>query len=147
LGVVIEDPKVNGGKAFAYSREQDEVEFSPFTGQSVGPILSEEILSVLPHYVYWFSSDCFMYFPEDKTNNTEHYTHAIAALERFAAFIRKNVKEAGEFWYTYQWTDTVPRKAEDMVIREMNIDDLRFEGDDVDSFRFEEGVFYKFVDV
>ncbi|MDR3283101.1 MAG: hypothetical protein LBS92_05800 [Candidatus Methanoplasma sp.] len=147
LGVVIEDPKVNGGSAFTYSRELDEIYFYPFTGQSVGPIFSEEILAVLPKYAYVFNSIYFEYFQEDKDNNTERYTHAIASLERFAAFVRKTVKEMGEFWYTRQWTDTVPQKAKDMVIREMCIDDLKFAGDDVDSFGWEEGVFYKFVDV
>jgi hypothetical protein len=67
-------------------------------------------------------------------------------LTRLAAFIRMNIKDMGEFWYAYQWIETVPERSEDIHIIEMNIDDLRYFGDGVDSFRFQADTFYKFID-
>ena len=87
-----------------------------------------------------------MYDSEWKDEEPERYEVAIRALTRFTAFIRKNVKEMGEFWFVRQWAEIVPEHPEDMIIIEMNVDDLKFEGEGIDFFQFKMNTFYKFVD-
>jgi len=147
LDVIIQDPKAEGGEPFRYPNEYiDEVICYPYNEIEFNGMF-DPIIETLPKYICGFESGKFIYLSGWKENRRGDYKASVRALTRLAAFIRKNVKEMGEFWYTTQWIGTVPERPEDMLIIEMNIDDLRFAGEDIDSFEFQKDIFYKFVDV
>ena len=149
LNVVVQDPKAENGEPFTYPDEEIDM-------LNCAPVLSgvyEEmfgpIAEALPKYCCEFDSIRFFHPNNwiENGNNLYWDELAIRALTRLTAFIRKCVKEMGEFWLVEHWIETMPQKPEDMVIIEMNVDDLKFKGDGVESFRFEKDTFYRFVDV
>jgi len=146
LNVIIKDSKAEGGRPFKYPEwEIDELRYRPYISEFYGPMF-EPIKDALPKYACEFMSSRFIYLSGWRENDPNRYEASIRALSRLTAFIRKNVKEMGEFWYVKQWISTVPEKPEDMVIIEMNVDDLEYAGEEIDSFRFKVDTFYKFVD-
>ncbi|MCL2033046.1 MAG: hypothetical protein FWG96_07270 [Methanomassiliicoccaceae archaeon] len=147
LDVVIQDPNADGGRPFKYPDWNiDEVRYYPSIGGQYDGMF-DSIRDALPKYGCEFRSDRFMYTRDMKTYEPEKYEMSLRALTRLTAFIRKNVREMGEFWYVSHWIGCVPDSPENMHIVERNIDEFRFAGEDFDYFRFNTRVFYKFVDV
>ncbi|MCL1979206.1 MAG: hypothetical protein FWG60_03515 [Methanomassiliicoccaceae archaeon] len=64
------------------------------------------IETALPKYCCEFFSRRGGYPYFSGRNDPEWDEPAIRALTRMTAFIRKCVKEMGEFWYVKQWTET-----------------------------------------
>lgn len=146
LNITIQDPKAEGGKPFKYPNwEIDKLHYQYPIGEMYEGMF-DTVKDALPKYCYEFWSNNFAYFPGWKEEKPKKYEESIRALTRLAAFIRMNVKEMGEFWYVYQWIETVPERSEDMHIIEMNIDDLKYVGNDINSFEFKVDTFYKFTD-
>ncbi|MDR1405187.1 MAG: hypothetical protein LBJ20_06480 [Candidatus Methanoplasma sp.] len=133
LDVIIQDPKAENGKPFRYPDpdwEIDQLYYSPAIEEDFRGMF-DPIRDALPKHVCGFGSNRFAY-PANWSNDPEWIRAwneaSIRALTRLTAFIRKNVREMGEFWYVEQWTETVPQRPEDMTIIEMNVDDLKFKG-------------------
>ena len=150
LDVIIQDPKAENGKPFRYpDREIDQVHYSTIL-EEVYEGMFDPLGAVLPKYCCQFGSNRFTYISNWDGGSPEWNKAwkeaSIRAITRLVAFICKNVKEMGEFWFVEQWMETVVQRPEDMTIIEMNVDDLKFRGDGVDSFEFKKDTFYKFVD-
>ena len=149
LDVIIQDPKAENGKPFRYpDREIDQIHYRTIL-EEVYKGMFDPLGAVLPKYCCQFGSGRFTYpsnASEDPQWIRDWNEKSVRALARLTAFIRKNVKETGEFWFAKQWMETVVQRPEDMTIIEMNVDDLKFRGDGVDSFEFKKDTFYKFVD-
>jgi len=146
LDVIIQDPKAEGGQPFRYPDwDIDDIIYRPTLEGGMYESIFDPIKEYLPRYICEFDSRMFVYPSTKGIPEPEVARASIRSLYRFAAFIRKNVKEMGEFWYAMQWAEIVPEKPEDMIIIEMNVDDLKFEGPGMDSFQFKKNVFYRFT--
>jgi hypothetical protein len=148
MGLIIQDPKSENGEPFTYPDQNIDMimynENLEFEG------LFDHLSEILPAHCCEFSSNMFTY-PANWRSDPEWILSwnkaSIRALDRLAAFIRKCVSEMGEFWYVQQWNETIAKRPENMNIREMNIDDLKYKGDNINSFEFKADTFYKFVDI
>lgn len=147
LDVTIQDPKAEGGRPFRYPDwDIDELHYQYPIGEMYEGMF-DTIKDALPKYCSEFSSNRFTYLSGWKKEKPTKYKESIRALTRLAAFIRMNVGEMGELWYVKQWIETLPERPEDIHIIEMNIDDLEYVGDDVDSFKFQVDTFYRFMNI
>ncbi|MDR3074518.1 MAG: hypothetical protein LBU30_00575 [Candidatus Methanoplasma sp.] len=150
LNVMIQDPKAENGKPFMYPDEDiDWIYYWPTISETYEGMF-DPVRDVLPKYGCEFCSNRFTYpanWKDDPEWIREWNEASVRALTRLTAFIRKNVKEMGEFWYVSQWSETAPQRPEDINLIEMNVDNLRFAGEGIDSFRFKVDTFYKFTDV